>query len=376
MKSNLWRIFLLLGTLGAAAGIEAGTRFEDDFETGLRKWDIYGAATVTVRASGDSAHGNVLVLVPNGDAYALVKGSDRFGAVRLEGDVLFPDNSDSYLGVVSNFGRRGRRTDFGAIYIKGNDSYLQVNPHRDFGVSRALYPEFRVALGGAASITIGQWQRFAVEVAEGATHFYVGGSSIPQLTFADFERRSGRVGLQTRSVGGEVWVDNVRITAIERLAYSGPPIPPLRPDRSGLLTDWAVAGPLTHTDDRLAQTPGQYANKWRRFDTDSRGAVVSSRVVDYHGPNTVAYFRTRVPAWTDHTAELRLSTIDDLAIWLNGRLRAHVARSGAAWFDFLQNPAREAQSIPLPLKSGTNELVVRVRGGVYGSGGFFAAIVD
>ena len=30
--------------------------------------------------------------------------------------------------------------------------------------------------------------------------------------------------------------------------------------------------------------------------------------------------------------------------------------------------------IPLPLRAGANELVIRVRGGVYASGGFYARI--
>ena len=378
------RLFLLLVIVGTVTGLEillgpvqarGRALFEDAFETGLSKWEAYGIGTAVVRASGDPAHGNVLVLVPNGDAYALVKDSNRFGPVRIEGDVLFPDNVDNYLGVVYNFGRRGRRTDFGAIYIKGNDSYLQVNPHRDLGVSRTIYPEFRAALIGPAAIRIGQWQRFAVEVVEYAAHFYVGGSSIPQLTFSGFERRSGAIGLQPRSVGGDVWVDNIRITSIERLPYTGPPIPSLWPDRSGLLTEWTVAGPFTETDDTLAQSPERYAGKWRPFETDDRGAVVSSRVVDYHGRNTVAYFGTGIRSETARRAELRLSTVDDLAIWLNGRFHSFVPRGDAAWFDFLRNPERKPLSIPLELTPGTNELVMRVRGGVYASGGFFASVV-
>lgn len=366
----------LVVSLFLLAGIGGRTLFEDDFESGLNKWETYGAGTAVVRASGDPAHSNVLVLVPNGDAYALIKGSDRFGPMRIEGDVLFPDNTDNYLGVLYNFGRQGRRTDFGSIYIKGNDSYLQVNPHRDFGISRTVYPELRTPVTGGAAIRIAQWQRFAVEVVEHTAHFYVGGASTPQLTFSGFERRSGAIGLQPRSVGGAVWVDNIRVTSIERLSYAGPPVPAIRHDHSGFLTEWAVAGPFTETEDGLAQRPERYRSKWRRFETDDRGAVISGRVVDYHGSNTVAYFRTGVRAETARVVELRLSTVDDLAIWLNGRFNAYVARGDAAWFDFLRNPAHTPQSIRLQLQAGTNELVFRVRGGVYASGGFFAAVVE
>jgi hypothetical protein len=350
--------------------------FEDDFESGLDKWTTYGVGTARVRASGDAAHGDVLELVPNGDAYALIKGSERFGAMRIEGEVLFLDETDNYLGVIYNFGRRGQRTDFGVIYIKGNDSYLQANPHRDFNVSRTIYPEFRAALSGSAAIRAGHWQRFAVEVVGGTAHFYVGQTSTPQLTFAGFERESGAIGLQPRSVGGDVWVDNVRVTPIQRLSYRGPAIPAVQRHHPALLSEWMVAGPFPETDDRLARNPAAHAASWRPFSTDERGAVVTGRVVDYHGPNTVAYFRARVPAQSAGAAELRISTADDAALWVNGRFHWFIPRADTAWFDFLRNPARKPLSIPLDLVAGVNELVFRVRGGVYASGGLFAAVVN
>ena len=41
-------------------------------------------------------------------------------------------------------------------------------------------------------------------------------------------------------------------------------------------------------------------------------------------------------------------------------------------FDFPSNPAHRGQRIPVPLQRGDNHLVLRVRGGVYASGGFYA----
>ena len=142
------------------------------------------------------------------------------------------------------------------------------------------------------------------------------------------------------------------------------------------MTKWTAAGPYVETDDTLAQDPGSHARAWKTFDTDDRGAIVSGRLIDYHGRRSVAYFRTQVSSKTTHRAELRLSTVDDLAVWLNGTLQAFVARSDAAWFDFLRNAVHKPQSVPLELHGGDNELVLRVRGGVYASGGFFAAVVD
>lgn len=59
--------------------------------------------------SRDAAHGPVMVLEPDGDVLALVRDSDRWGSLRLEGDVRFPTDEDNYLGVAYNVQRRGSR---------------------------------------------------------------------------------------------------------------------------------------------------------------------------------------------------------------------------------------------------------------------------
>ena len=356
----------------ASAGRE---RFSDDFEKGLAGWDVYGDKAVFVQESGDAKHGKVLVLRPAGDVLALIRGSERWGPVAIEGDVMFPDAQNNYFGVAYDFRRTGERMDFGLIYIKGNGSYLLPNPQRDFNVGRLLYEEYRTMLAGDAAIRVGVWQRFKVEVAGNTAHFYVGPGDTPQLTFPLFEFDSGAVGLQPRSVGGDVWVDNVKVTSISKLSYAGPPRPfEFQYDPEALLTDWRVAGPMPRTDDAIARDPESHPDAWRHFETDARGAVVTGRVVDYHGPNTVAYFRTQVITDKGGPAELSISTIDDLALWVNGRFHWFVPRADHAWYDFWRNPEHEGQRIPLQLATGRNEIVLRVRGGTYASGGFYAWI--
>ena len=370
---------LLLGVLLAlqdAAADPAGVLFEDDFEDGLSRWSLHGEGTARIQDSGDPQHGNVLVLAPNGNAYALINGSEEWSGARLEGEFLFPTGEDAYLGIIYNLRRREDRRDFGVVYVKGNESYLQANPHRDWNVGRKIYPEYRAPLTGSAAVRRGVWQRFAVEVVGRTCHFYVGETPVPQMTFPLFELDSGALGLQPRSVGGEVWVDNVRVARLDRLSYDGPPQPPVEHDPSSVARGWDVLGPLTRTDDEIARAPASPGLRWRPFETDARGAVVTGKVVDYQGANTVAYFRTRVLRRADGPAVLRISTADDLALWVNGRFAAFIPREDAAWFDFLRNRAHAGQSIPLDLLGGENELVFRARGGVYASGGFFIRVVD
>lgn len=348
-------------------------RFSDDFERGLDRWQIIGENTIRVKPSGDPAHGMVMELWPNGDAAAIIRQSAGWGRVRLEGDMLFPSDVDNYLGFLYNYTARGARTDFGLIYLKGNDNYLQVNPHRDFNVSRLLYPEGRADLTGPSAVGVNSWHRFALEVDGGAAHVYIGGTTVPQITFSDFEYERGAIGLQPRSVGGAVWVDNVRVRAIDRLSYSGAAIPVSGYDSRRLLTAWQVAGPFDRSDDGIARNPA--GARWMPFPTDARGAIVTGRVTDYHGPNAVAYFRTTIDSPAAGPSEVQFSTIDDLAVWLNGEFQAFVPRQNAAWFDFASNQAHAGRRLPVTLRAGRNELIVRVRGGVYASGGFFSRVV-
>lgn len=348
--------------------------FSDDFENGLGRWDVFGTDAVSIHATDDPAHKSVLQLRPNGDVVALIRGSETWGPVRVEGDIFFPSPVDNYLGFVYNHRTRGDRRDFGLIYIKGNESYLQLNPHRDFNVSRTLYPEFHVNLTGSSAVVTGQWQTFALEVSGKMAHLYVGRTSTPQLTFADLEIDRGALGFQPRSVGAPVWIDNVSVRTLDALSYPGPPVPAPAYQRDQFIADWRVAGPFEASHDAIARGP-QTHGSWRPYSTDARGAVVTGAVVDYHGPKSVAYFHTTVRGGAGGPAELQLSTVDDLAVWANGRFLAFVPRQDLAWFDAHATPEHRGRRLPLTLQPGDNEIVVRVRGGVYASGGFFARVV-
>jgi hypothetical protein len=280
---------------------------------------------------------------------------------------------DNYLGMAYAVTKREGRLDFGLVYIKGDDSYLRVNPHRDFNVGRTLYEEYRTPLTGIAAIRTGEWQRAAFEVIGGAVHVYVGDMAEPQLTFSTLELTGGGIGFQPRSVGGPVRIDNVRVAAVARFSWNGAPKPDPDYSLDSLATEWRVAGPFERTRDDLARRPAGFDGEWRPFATDARGAVITGSVVDYHGPHTVAYFRTQVRS-TGGPAVLHLSTVDDLALWVNGRFHWFIPRSGLAWYDFWRNEAHAGIRIPVTLEPGTNDIVLRARGGVYATGGFFARV--
>lgn len=358
--------------------------FADDFETDLSRWQISNPEAIAITDSGDAEHGGVLRLTPaDAQLVALMRGSERWPAYRIEGEVLFPDDRQNYLGLVYNHVATDRRADLGSIYIKGNNSYIRVNPRRDWNPARMLYEEYRTPLAGADAIVIGAWQRFAAEVVDGICHFYVGDMMVPKVTFDLYEGRSGQAGFKPRVAGGPVWLDNVRVTAIDGLSYEGPRRPQgidYRPQE--LVTDWRALGPLTRIYTSVERAPRPDAvtvvddgleHRFAPFETDARGAVITGRVVEFLGSRTVAYFATRIEVPDGSAAELQVSTIDDLAFWRNGRFVGYLTRDTFAWHDLGRNPDHPATA-RMPLEPGVNDVLIRVRGGIYATGGFFARV--
>ncbi len=380
-------VFLLVLPIHASAS--SNTRedlFSDDFENGPDQWEISNPEAIAILDSGDSDHGKVLRMAPaDARLHALIRGSDRWRGYRIEGDVLFPDDKHNYLGFIYNLRKTEQRVDLGSIYIKGNGSYIRVNPRRDWNPARMLYEEYHTQLSGADAIRIGEWQRFAAEVFGSICHFYVGDMKKPKVTFDYYEYDSGKAGFKPRVVGGSVWIDNIRAMSIDGLSYRGPAQPEgLDHDSGHLVTDWRALGFLTQSIPEVesSSVPGHEVvndggieHRWSRFETDPRGAVVTGRLVDFLGSRTVAYFATTMRVAENETARFELSTIDDMAIWINGIFQGYVYPDRFAWHDFGRNPEHDAPDAWDTLEPGTHHILVRVRGGRYASGGFFARVV-
>lgn len=130
------RAFLFLFSLLPAL-LLAEVRFTDDFEDGdLAGWDLLNPQAIRVIDSNNADHGKVLELQADDAVLALIRDSEQWGAVRLEGDVFFPDDGHNYLAFVYHFEQGERRTDFGSLYLKGNGSYIRASPWRDIRSQR------------------------------------------------------------------------------------------------------------------------------------------------------------------------------------------------------------------------------------------------
>ena len=352
--------------------------FYEDFEGDLDAWTFpYGHG----QALRPTESGRALELaVRDLPVYALIAGSEGWGDVRMEGEVLFPDADDAYLGFIWDYVDDGRRIDFGSAYIKGNGNYVQANDHHDTNVSRTFYPELRADLAGARAIVLGEWQRFALELFDDEAHLYVGDMSRPVLTLRRASPARGAIGFKPRNPGAPVLVDEVRVRRISRPSWDGRAQPDPPYDREAFLTRWWVLGPTASFMDvpELHAGVGQSVTdaegrllRWERVEADHRGALATGQIVEFRCSRRVAYFRTRFRVAEGADVRLALSTVDDVAMWLDGAFLGFGGRGSAAWWDAPWNSERGAIAFPESLEPGEHELVVRVVGGNYARGGFY-----
>ncbi|MCP4151092.1 MAG: hypothetical protein GY757_25330 [bacterium] len=402
-------ILVIIGIMGVAfAGTGKSITFKDDFENGTGKWDLTNPHRIRIIDSGQPEHGKVMALHSGGPAvYALIKNSHQWTNLKVEGDVLFPHLSNHYLGFIYNHKVTGHRTDFGSIFVLGpfgsvieeyyrdyrkflsqppdkyTGSLLLVNPHRDSNASRLLYSEYWVPLKGKDMVNIGEWHHFKAEVAGAACHFYLDDMTTPKITYDYFESTNGRVGFKPRFAGSQAWVDNVTVTSIKELSYKGEIMPAgitYKPEK--LLTKWQVIGPFPRRMKEIetdGYQPGKtytFENeeyKWRTFETDGRGCVVSGRVCERFSLKRFAYFHTEITAPEKTKATLKFSNTIPLTVWVNKERVGEVPQQFSAWYDFIDNPKHEGNKLRVFLKAGKNETVLLVKGARYGGDGFYAA---
>lgn len=369
--------------------LTAQIRFSDNFEGDLSGWILIGNRSIRIIETNESTHRHALELRPNGAVYALIKNSDKWGGIRITGELLFPDNQHNYLGLIYNYQNNRSRFDFGSIYIKGNGSYIRINPHRDGNASRLMYEEFKTPLTGNQKIIIKKWHKFKAEIIGPVCHFYVGDMFTPKVTFDLYEHIGGLVGFKPRVVGYPVWIDNIEVVSIKHFSYNGPNIPSIVYEPDALITNWESIGPLPKPVEEIEQFNDPSESKiqtkdrtytWKPFLTDKRGAVVTGKITEYQGERPLAYFRTILESEIEKNVVLHFSTLDELALWVNGSFIGYIYRNGYgprgnrdwnSWFDFWKNPQHKGRKVPIKLNPGKNQIIIRVRNGQYASGGFF-----
>lgn len=401
-------LLVLFNGIISAGEVKKGIDFNDDFEKGTVKWDLVNPDKIEIIDTGDPKHGKALCLYPGGEAvYALIKGSDDWTNLKIEGDLFFPAYTCSYLGFIYNYNVRGPRTDFGSIFILGPfgedlipyytnyGKYMQwppdnflgnivwVNPHRASNASRNIYGEYWVTLTDeAAVIKPGQWGRFKAEIVGPACHFYVRDMEKPVVTYDFFEFSSGRVGFKPRFTGAEVLVDNITVTSINEFSYKGPDLPAGNIYKPGeLLTRWETVGAFTRRIKELEEegyvAGKSYKNnnktyKWTPYKADPRGCMDIGTLTNRFKYEFFVYLHTEIISESQKDVVFEFSTTNSLVLWVNNERVGNAKKELMCMHDFRKNPNFGGSKIKATLKPGKNSIMVLSRGGNYGGDGFYA----
>lgn len=356
--------------------------FYESFENGLINWQYTDSNIVQLFETQDTLHNTILKLIPNRTSDCLlIKNSDQWDSVMIEGEVLFPTNQHNYLGLVYNYQKRERK-DFGCIYIKGNGSYVRVNPHRDGNASRALYEEYKTKLKEDRAIIINKWIPFKAEIIGSEIHFYVKNMSEPVVVFNDLEFSNGMIGFKPRFAGAECWLDNIKVRKIVEFSNSDKYSCKSHVyEKENMLYNWHAIGPFNkrlneietaNSENSVILDKNNY--NWFKFDTDARGCIVAGKICRYTTNEKFAYFSTTISYDKATKANLMFSTLNNLHVWVNSEYLGMVDKQKYAWYDFDTNMDHNGRSIPVIFKKGTNRILILVEGANYSGDGFYSKI--
>ena len=353
--------------------INAQTLFFDDFENGLNNWEYKDNNLCRLQQSSDTSHKKVLELTPNRTANCiLIIESQKWNAFSIEGDILFPTDEHNYMGFVFNFKHKNNRDDFGCIYIKGNGSYIRVNPHYDGNASRDIYEEYKTPLTDNDKIIINKWIRFKAEIIENTCHFYVNDMKVPKIIFNYDENNEGLTGFKPRFAGGVCQIDNISVKKIKKFSYSDDNIHSniqYLPD--SLITSWRITGPYNQRIADIENGKDSNDYKWKVFDSDYRGCNVAGKICRYSTDEKYCYYLTEINSVDEGTFSLKFSSTDILHIWVNDRYEGKIENQMYVWYDFFRNPDHSGNEIKVELKKGINKILLLVEGGHYGGDGFY-----
>jgi hypothetical protein len=296
------------------------------------------------------------------------------------------------------FGIDFRLADNGAngerIYLRPHKSGLpdaiQYTPVLNTGANWQIYsgPGFTNAIDVPREV----WFHMRLEVSGAQAKLYVEDMDKPALVMGDLKS-----GVQTGLVAlnvliGATYFSNfqVRETPPAPWERRDPPMPP------DTLTQWSLSpsyDALARNLERPLSPAERDAIKWQDVEAEPPGFVVINRYRESPHPRVsfandfskrlerqpgmkVVYARTSISSERDQVKKLYLGYSDDVSVFLNGKI-LYRGRSAQNFRDpgFLGIVNPENDAIYLPLKKGSNELVLAVSE-LGGGWGFICRLVE
>jgi len=263
------------------------------------------------------------------------------------------------------------------IYLRqhksGRSDAMQYTPVLNSGLNWQLYsgPGFT----GAVDIPRDVWFHLRLELKGAQAKFYVKDMSKPALVIDDLKSGVQRGLVELAVLSGETYFSNFEI----HTAPDAPWEPHLPPMPSSTLTKWSLSPSYDALARNLERPLSQAeidAIQWQDVEAEPPGLVVINRYRDSPHPivtyatdfskrlepqagTMVVYARTHISSDKDQLKKLYIGYSDDVSVFLNGTILFR-GRSSQNFRDpdFLGLVNIEDDAVYLPLKTGSNELIL------------------
>lgn len=306
---------------------------------------------------------------------AIVKDLTIRDAV-IDVDVATPA-ARGFFGIdfrISDDGRNGER-----VYLRqhksGASDAMQYTPFFNTGADWQIYngPGFT----GAVEIPREVWFHLRLEVTGAQAKLYVKDMDHPALVMDDLKSglERGQVALNVLTGTTCFAGFQVRETAPAPWARHLPAMP------SDTITKWALSpayDALAHNVEKPLATADRDAMAWQDVEAEAPGFVVINKYRDAPHPHVtfqsdfatrlqpqpgtkVVYAKTTIVADNDGVKKLSIGYTDEVSVFLNGKILWR-GRSAQSFRDpaFLGIVSADDDAVYLPLKKGSNELILAV----------------
>ena len=280
------------------------------------------------------------------------------------------------------------------VYLRqhksGQPDAMQYTPVLSTGANWQIYsgPGFT----GAVDIPKDVWFHLRLEISGAQAKLYVKDMVTPALVMNDLKSdiRKGQVALHVLT--GATYVSNFEVRSLPDAPWRRhlPPMP------AGTLIEWQLSpsfDALTRNLERPLTLAESGAIAWQNVQAEPPGFVVLYRYREAPHPRVsfandfakrldpqpgmkVVYARTRIESNRDQVKKLSLGYSDDVSVFLNDQILWR-GRSAQNFRDpgFLGIMDAENDAVYLPLKKGSNELVLAVSE-LGGGWGFVARLAN
>jgi hypothetical protein len=325
----------------------------------------------------------------DGGAASLKDLEMRDGVIDV--DVATPA-SRGFFGIQFRIAGDGANAEW--VYLRRHKSRLpdalQYTPVLNTGLNWQIYngPGFT----GAVDIPKDVWFHLRLEVSGAQAKLYVKDMDKPVLVMNDLKSGVQRGQVALAVLTGATYFSNFEIRTTPDVPWERhlPPVPP------GTLTKWS----LSPVYDALARNPEvalppseSDAIRWQDVEAEPPGFVVINRYREAPHPKVsfandfskrlepqpgikVVYARTNIASDRDQVKKLYIGYSDDVSVFLNGKILFR-GRSAQNFRDpaFLGIINSENDAVYLPLKKGSNELILAVSE-LGGGWGFICRLTD